>query len=50
VPLSETATVHDVKPFSRLRSVPGIGKILARVLIYESHDIHRFRRGQDFVS
>jgi Transposase IS116/IS110/IS902 family len=42
--------VHDVNAFYRLRSVPGIGKILALVLLYEIHDIHRFPRVQDFVS
>jgi len=48
--LTETAKVHDVNAFYRLRSVPGIGKILALVLLYEIHDIHRFPRVQDFVS
>jgi transposase len=48
--LGETAKVHDVNAFYRLRTVPGIGKILALVLLYEIHDIHRFPRVQDFVS
>jgi len=48
--LTETAKVHDVHAFYRLRSVPGIGKILALVLLYEIQDIHRFPRVQDFVS
>jgi transposase len=30
--------------------VPGIGKILSLVLLYEIHDVHRFPRVQDFVS
>jgi transposase len=30
--------------------VPGIGQILALVILYEIHDIRRFPRGQDFVS
>jgi transposase len=34
----------------RLRTVPGIGNILSVVLLYEIHDIHRFPRGQAFVS
>jgi hypothetical protein len=42
--------VHDPNAFSRLRSVPGIGQILALVLLYEIHDIHRFPRVQDFAS
>jgi transposase len=33
-----------------LRTVPGIGKILSLVLLYEIHDIHRFPRVQEFVS
>ncbi len=40
--LTRSAKVHDVNAFYRLRSVPGIGKILALVLLYEIHDIHRF--------
>src|SRR5262249_8890113 len=34
----------------RLRSIPGVGKILALVMLYEIHDIQRFPRVQDFVS
>ncbi len=48
--LTRSAKVHDVNAFYRLRSVPGIGKILALVLLYEIQDIHRFPRVQDFVS
>ncbi len=48
--LTRSAKVHDVNAFYRLRSVPGIGKILALVLLYEIHDIHRFPRVQDFAS
>ena len=33
-----------------LRTVPGVGKILSLVLLYEIHDIGRFPRVQDFVS
>jgi transposase len=33
-----------------LHTVPGIGKILSLVLLYEIHDIRRFPRVQDFVS
>jgi len=45
-----TAKQHDVNTFYRLRSVPGIGKILALVILYEIHDITRFPRVQDFAS
>jgi transposase len=45
-----TAKQHDAQAFYRLRSVPGIGKILALVILYEIHDITRFPRVQDFAS
>lgn len=45
-----TAKAHDANAFYRLRSVPGIGKILALVMLYEIDDIQRFPRVQDFVS
>ena len=41
---------HDADAFHRLRSVPGIGKILALTLLYEIHDITRFDRVQEFAS
>jgi transposase len=48
--LVQTAKHHDAHAFHLLRSVPGIGKILALVLLYEIHDINRFPTVQDFVS
>src|SRR5712691_7880752 len=48
--LTRTAKVDDVNTFHRLRSVPGIGKILALVLLYESHDIRRFPEVGNFLS
>jgi hypothetical protein len=44
-----SAKGHNVNTFYRLRSVPGIGKILALVILYEICDIRRFPRVQDFV-
>jgi transposase len=44
------AREHDGKALLRLRSVPGIGQILALVILYEIHDINRFPTVQDFVS
>jgi len=41
---------HDADAFHRLRSVPGIGKILALTILYEIHDITRFERVQEFAS
>lgn len=48
--IAQSVKVHDVDAFYRLRSVPGIGKILAMVILYEIHDTHRFPTVQDFVS
>jgi transposase len=48
--ITRSAKAHDVHTFSRLQSVPGIGQILALVLLYEIHNIRRFPRVQDFVS
>jgi transposase len=48
--LVQTAKAHDAQPFYRLRSIPGVGQILALVLLYEIHDIRRFPRVQEFVS
>ena len=41
---------HDGDAFHRLRSVPGIGKVLALTMLYEIHDITRFDRVQEFAS
>jgi hypothetical protein len=45
----QTAKQHDAQTRYRLQSVPGIGKILSLVLLYEIHDLQRFPRVQDFV-
>lgn len=42
--------VHDPDSFHRLRSVPGIGKVLALTILYEIHDIQRFKRVGEFAS
>ena len=41
---------HDADAFHRLRSVPGIGTILALTILDEVHDITRFDRVQEFAS
>src|SRR5438034_6170577 len=46
----KTAKHHDANTLYLLQTVPGIGKILSLVLLYEMHDIKRFPRVQDFVS
>jgi len=46
----KTAKQHDANTLYLLQTVPGIGKILSLVLLYEMHDVARFPRVQDFVS
>ena len=46
----KTAKHHDANTLYLLQTVPGIGKILSLVWLYEIHDINRFPRIQDFVS
>jgi transposase len=48
--LVTAAKQHGANALYLLRTVPGIGKILSLVLLYEIHDIQRFPRVQDFVS
>ena len=40
--LTRTAKVDDAQTYHRLRTIPGVGPILALVLLYEIHDITRF--------
>ena len=46
----KTAKHHDANTLYLLQTVPGIGKILSLVLLYEIHDINRFPTIQDVVS
>src|SRR5262245_36276045 len=46
----KTARQQDANTLYLLQTVPGIGKILSLVLLYEIHQIDRFPRVQDFVS
>ena len=48
--LVRSAKVHDAQTFHRLRSLPGVGKILAMTLLYEIHDVARFPTVQHFAS
>jgi transposase len=36
--------------FHLLRSIPGVGKVLAMTIVYELHDVRRFDRVQEFAS
>jgi transposase len=44
------AKEHDPNNLYLLQTIPGVGKILALVLLYEIHDINRFERVQNFTS
>jgi transposase len=46
----ESAREQDPDTLDRLRTVPGIGRILSLVLLYEIHDIDRFARPQELAS
>jgi transposase len=48
--LDRTVKVDDADTFYRLRSIPGVGKILALVLFYEIHNIQRFGGEGEFLS
>ena len=48
--LERTVKVDDGSTYLRLRSVPGVGKILGLVLLYEIHDIRRFSDAGKFLS
>jgi transposase len=48
--LVRQATLHDPRVCRLLRTIPGIGKILSLVLLYEIHTIDRFPSVGDFLS
>ena len=48
--IEKTAKEHDYHTLYLLRSIPGVGQILALVMLYEIHDIRCFASVQDFSS
>lgn len=48
--LKKQALIHDRRTYDLLRSIPGVGKILALVLLYEIDTIERFDSHQQFCS
>ena len=48
--IEQTAHSHDPVSLALLRTIPGVGKILALVMLYEIEDVARFPRVQEFVS
>jgi transposase len=48
--LTRTAKVDDVQTYQRLQTIPGVGKVLALLLLYEVHDVNRFANVGQFLS
>lgn len=48
--LALKAKAHDAHAYHLIRSVPGIGRILTLVILYEIHTIERFPSVQQFAS
>jgi transposase len=48
--LTRTAKVDDVQSYQRLQTIPGVGKVLALILLYEIRDIRRFDEVGQFLS
>jgi transposase len=48
--LTRTVQVDDVETYHRLRTIPGVGQVLALVLLYETHDWSRFDTVGQFLS
>lgn len=48
--IEKIARQHDYHTLYLLRSIPGVGQILALVILYEIHDVRRFPRVQDLSS
>ena len=48
--LTHHAKEHDPNHLYLLKTIPGVGKILALVMLYEIQDILRFERVQNFSS
>jgi transposase len=48
--LTRTAKVDDLQLYHRLRTIPGVGPVLALILLYEIHDIKRFSSAGQLLS
>jgi transposase len=48
--LTRAAKVDDPQAYARLQSIPGVGKVLGLVLLYEIHEIARFPTDSQFLS
>ena len=45
-----SAKEHDLRSYALLQTIPGVGRILALIILYEIESIKRFPQVQDFVS
>ena len=45
-----SAKEHDLRSYALLQTIPGVGRILALVILYEIESIERFPQVQNFVS
>src|SRR5262249_42856347 len=48
--LTRAAKVDDVQTYHRLRTIPGVGPVLALPPLYEIHDIRRFSSAGQLLS
>jgi transposase len=48
--LTRTAKVDSVQTYHRLQTVPGVGKLLGLILLYEMHEAQRFESAGQFLS
>ena len=48
--LVQHAKVDDPQTYARLQTIPGVGKVLALIMLYEIHDVGRFAGVGNFVS
>ncbi len=48
--INASAKEHDLRSYALLQTIPGVGRILALVILYEIETIERFPQVQDFVS
>jgi transposase len=48
--LTRTAKIDDVQTYQRLQTIPGVGPLLALILLYETHDVGRFDSAAQFLS
>lgn len=48
--IKEKAISHNPRDLMLLKTTPGIGEILALMILYETHDIRRFPKHQNYAS